>query len=203
MQPTSIPVLHAERIAGQIDEPTLFQFIRNQNRVPAVLLARRGAKEILSVDCVEIKEATRSDDHPVVRIDMNEDCIWARVAEVGRDSFGGAIWYVEVTRLPKGEVVAVDVPVHILHRSPQRRYHDVIVEHLQSVRIEGPVEWLPPCLNVDARRLRVPESITVADLDLPNYCEPLDVAPDTPVASAVPAPQTKAARTAAGQIPKA
>jgi hypothetical protein len=203
VQSTSIPVLHAERVAGQIDEPTLFQLVRNQNRVPAVLLARRGAQEILSLDCAEMKEATRSDDHPVVRIDVNEDPMWARVAEVAHDSFGDAIWYVELTRLPKGEVVAVDVPLHILHKSAQRRYHHVIVEHLQRIRIEGPIEWLPPFLNVDARRLRVPESITVANLKLPNYCEPIDVAPDTPIASAIAAPQTETASTTAGQVPKA
>jgi hypothetical protein len=57
------------------------------------------------------------------------------------------------------------------------------VQHLESVRIEGPVEMLPDVLEIDARRLRPHQSITVGELDLPRYCEPVDLAPDTPVVS--------------------
>ena len=85
MQRTSIPTLHAETITGQGDEPTLFQLIREQGGVPAIVLGRRAARQILSLDAAEVELATQGDEHPVVRIELAAETIWARVADVARD----------------------------------------------------------------------------------------------------------------------
>ena len=122
----------------------------------------------------------QGDEHPVVRIDLGEETIWARVADVAHDRDGQRILHVEMTRLPKGEVVVVDVPVEVLRRSASRWDHAPL-KKLESVRIEGPVETLPNVLQVNARRLQPHESITVGDLKLPRYCEPVDLPLDTPV----------------------
>lgn len=190
MHQTSIPVLHAARFAGE-DEPTLFQMIRRQQCVPGVLLARREAEEILSLDPAEVDQAMQTDEHPVVRLEMGSHTEWARVAEIARDPYGKTIWHVEMTRLPVGEVVAVDVPLRILLKSAQRQNTELTVEHLQCVRIEGPVQSLPEFLNIDARRLRAPATITVGDLQMPNCCVPVDVSPETPVVSVERAPKRK------------
>ena len=85
-----------------------------------------------------------------------------------------------MTRLPKGEVVVVDVPVEVYRKSASR-WDDAPLQKLESVRIEGPVETLPDVLQVNARRLQPHESITLGDLKLPRYCEPVDLPLDTPV----------------------
>lgn len=95
MRQTSIPVLHAERFTGQVDEPTLFQVIRRQRRVPTVLLGRREAQQILSLDPDELAQATKRDCHPVVKLDVDGETLWARISEFARDHYGKTIWHVE------------------------------------------------------------------------------------------------------------
>ena len=180
MRRTSIPALHAEPITGGGGGPALFQLIRERGGVPAIVVGRRAAQQILSLDAEEVDQATRSDGHAVVRIDVGGEVIWARVVDVVRDPERQVIRHVEMTRLPKGEVVVVDVPVDVLRRSGSR-WDDAPLKKLESVRIEGPVETLPDILEVNARRLRPHESITLADLKLPRYCEPIDLPFDTPV----------------------
>lgn len=185
MRQTSIPILHAERFTGQVDESTLFQVIRRQRRAPAVLLGRREAQQILSLDPDEVAQATKRDCHRVVRLDINGETLWARISELARDHYRKAIWHVEMTRLPKGEVVAVDVPVEV-HRKSARRWAGAPEQHLESIRIEGPVEMLPDVLEIDARRLGPHEMITLRDVKLPQHCEPLDLPLDTPIVSLGP-----------------
>lgn len=180
MQRTSIPTLHAETITGQLDESTLFQLVREQGGVPAIVLGRRAARQTLSLDAAEVALAMQGDEHPVVRIDVGEKTIWARVADVAYNLNGQRILHVEMTRLPKGEVVVVDVPVEALRRSGSR-WDRAPLKKLASVRIEGPVETLPDVLHVNARRLQPRESVTVGELKLPRYCEPVDLPLDTPV----------------------
>ena len=62
MRPTSIPILHAERFTGQVDESAVFQLIRGQQRVPAVLLGRRKAEQFLSLDPEEVNRAIKRED---------------------------------------------------------------------------------------------------------------------------------------------
>lgn len=197
MRPTSIPILHAERFTGQVDESTVFQLIRGQQRIPAVLLGRREAQQTLSLDPEELDQATERDGHPVVRLEVDDETLWARVSELARDQYGKKIWHVEMTRLPKGEVVAVDVPVEV-HRKSAGRWADVPEQHLESVRIEGPVEMLPDILEIDARRLGLHESIMLGDVKLPPYCEPLDLPPDTPVVWIAPVTEVIQSKESAG-----
>jgi hypothetical protein len=185
MRRTSIPTLHAERFAGQVDESTLFEWIRREQRVPAVFVGRREAQQILSLDPGEVDQATKCDCHPVVRLDINGETLWARISEVARTRSGRGTLHVEMTRLPKGEVVAVDVPVEIHHKSASR-WAETPEQHLETVRIEGPVEMLPDVLEIDARGLKPDEPITVGDVKLPRHCEPIDLSLDTPIVSLGP-----------------
>ena len=180
MQLTSIPTLCAEPITGQGDEPTLFQSIREQGGVPAIALGRGAARQILSLDAAEVEMVMQGNEHPVVKLDVAPETFWARVTDVARDPDSQRIRHIEMTRLPKGEVVVVDVPVEVLHKSGSR-WDDAPLKKLESVRIEGPVETLPDVLHVNARRLQPHESITLGDLKLPPYCEPVDLPLDTPV----------------------
>jgi large subunit ribosomal protein L25 len=185
MQRISIPILHAEPCAGQVDEPTLLKLIRQQGRVPGILLSRGSEQDILSLDTEEVDQVTKHNSYPVLRIHIHDQIVWARVSDFARDTYKENIWHVEMTRLPKGEVVVVDVPVEVLRKSA-KRWADAPVQQMESIRIEGPVEMLPNVLEIDARHLKPNESIRVGELELPRSCEPVDVTPDTPVVSVLP-----------------
>jgi large subunit ribosomal protein L25 len=178
--------IQAQRLTGQIDEPTAFQFIRRKQRVPAILSGKHDAEQILSLETADVEQAIGDDDEAaLVRLDVEGESIWARVSGLDRDPLKQTIGHVELTRLPEGEPVAVDVPVEVLSKSAFRARGKVIQE-LRKVRIEGPVELLPDVLRIDARRLQPDESITVADLTLPDGCRPVDVPLETAMVVAVP-----------------
>lgn len=180
MQRTSIPTLYAEAVEAVGEETALLQGIRKQGGVPAVVLGRHATRQILSLDAAQVEQATQHDEHPVVRIELAAETVWARVSDVAHNPRGLEVQHVEMTRLPKGEVVVVDVPIEV-HRKSAGRWSDAPFQKLESVRLEGPVEMLPDVLEVNAHRLQPHESITLGDLNLPRYCEPVDLALDTPV----------------------
>ena len=180
MRQAAIATLHAEPISGHEEELRLLELARERGCVPAIVVGRRPERRILSLDAAEVDLVMGDDENAVVRIDVGGDTIWAHVDNVARGPHGRTIRHVEMTRLPRGEVVVINVPVVVLRRSGGR-WDDAPIKKFESVRIEGPVEMLPDVLQIDARRLRPHESITLGDLKLPPFCEPVDVSLDTPI----------------------
>ena len=170
MTTNAIPRVHAERFSGQVDEPTAFQLIRREQRVPGILSGPRATEEILSLDAVEVERAIRDDDHAILRLDLSGEIVWARASDFERDTLKQRLWHVEMTQLPADEPVVVDVTLEVHSKSALSRTRGAVLQHLESVRIEGPIELLPDVVHIDARLLRLDESIMLADLKLPRGC---------------------------------
>lgn len=159
--------------------------MRAQGHTPAVLYGHGEASVSLTVSSVELSTFLRRGGK-MTRLagDLTEDVL---VREVQWDAMGNEILHVDLTRVSIGEQVETTVSVDLRGEAPGTRTGGVVQHILHEVQLRCPVQSIPDKLQVSIGGLELGQSLTVADLELPEGAEVLSDSTDVVVQCVEPA----------------
>jgi len=142
--------------------------LRNQGRIPAVIYGHKQDASHVSLDRLEVTDILHHNAHliEVCVADGVEPCI---IRDVQWDAIGSKITHIDLTRVDLTERVTVEVAIEI-HGDPKAlKEPGAILEHpLSEIEIECLANQIPEVIRVDVSELKVGQTITVADLKLPE-----------------------------------
>lgn len=92
----------------------------------------------------------------------------AFIRDVQWDVWGTHVLHVDFTRISEHEKVKVQIAVEIRGEAPGVRQGGVVEQSIHQVEIECPASAIPEKLHVNINHLKLHDSITVADLILPE-----------------------------------
>ena len=92
----------------------------------------------------------------------------AFIRDVQWDTWGTHVMHVDLTRVSEHEKVEVRVSVELRGEAPGVKAGGVIEHLIHEVLLECPAGNIPEKLSVSVNALKLDESITLADLDLPE-----------------------------------
>ena len=92
----------------------------------------------------------------------------AFIREVQWDTWGTHVLHVDFTRISEHEAVQVQVSVELRGEAPGVKEGGVVEQLIHDVEIDCPASAIPEKLDVNINNLKLGDSITVADLELPE-----------------------------------
>lgn len=149
--------------------------MRIAGRVPGVLYGRGGESLSLSVDSVELGKAinTSAGLNVLLNIELGEDAQEiAMIKELERDMIKtGAFTHVDFVRISLEDKIEVGVPVFITGEEKRLADGGVIAQPIREVVVLSSPDTIPEHFSIDVSRMVIGDSVTVADISLPEGCE--------------------------------
>lgn len=149
--------------------------MRIAGRVPGVLYGRGGESLSLSVDSVELGKAinTSAGLNVLLNIELGEDAQEiAMIKELERDMIKtGAFTHVDFVRISLEDKIEVGVPVVITGEEKRLADGGVIAQPIREVIVLSSPDAIPEHFSIDVSRMVIGDSVTVADISLPEGCE--------------------------------
>jgi large subunit ribosomal protein L25 len=146
--------------------------LRANGQIPAVLCGHGEETVSLSVRKDEIEALLRHGGRVVELQGAISGS--ALVREVQWDPFGAEVLHLDLTRVARGEMVEMMIPVELRGDAPGTHEGGVVEHLLHEVEIRCPVTELPERVRVNINHLELSQHITVADLELPPNVEVLN-----------------------------
>jgi large subunit ribosomal protein L25 len=100
----------------------------------------------------------------------------AMIREVQRDTWGKRLLHVDFTRVTADERVEVELPVELRGEAPGFREGGVVEQVTHRLTIECRASAIPEKLELSVNELKLNESLTAADIELPPGASLLDEA---------------------------
>lgn len=140
--------------------------LRRAGSIPAVLYGHQKENLPLAVPA-ELLEALVHHGNRLVTLcgAVNESAL---IREVQWDTWATHILHVDFTRVTAHEKVQVQLPVELRGEAPGVKEGGVVEQLIHEVQIECPASAVPEKLDVNINQLNLNESITLADLELPE-----------------------------------
>ncbi|HHT9117890.1 MAG TPA: 50S ribosomal protein L25 [Candidatus Hypogeohydataceae bacterium YC38] len=159
------PVLQAER-RGPLGTRAARR-LRREGKVPAVLYGHEVENIPISIPQGALKTAIQMGARMVsIRWDDKEEM--ALLKETQYDAFGKEILHADLVRVALDKRIVLEVPIE-LRGTPAGLAEDGVLEQvLRKVKVECLPRAIPEKLTADVSRLRLGESITFKDLELPH-----------------------------------
>lgn len=140
--------------------------LRASGVIPAVLYGHGQESLSLSVPADEIQSVIRHGSHIVdLKGAVSESAL---IREVQWDPFGMNVLHIDLTRVKAGELVELTVPVELRGDAPGVKQGGIVKQQLHKIDISCPVTSVPDKLVVSVNELGLSESITAAQLELPE-----------------------------------
>jgi large subunit ribosomal protein L25 len=140
--------------------------LRRSGKIPGVLYGHGLENVSLAVSDEELTAAIRHGSRLVgLTGAVNES---AFIRELQWNTWGTEILHVDFTRISEHEIVEVRVQVELRGEAPGVREGGVVVQHVHEVEIACPASVIPEKLAVNINHLKLDESITLAQLELPQ-----------------------------------
>jgi large subunit ribosomal protein L25 len=140
--------------------------LRKAGSIPAVLYGHRKENLCLAVPAEPLDALVHHGNRLVTLCGaVNES---AFIREIQWDVWGTHVLHVDFTRISEHETVQVAVPVEVRGEAPGVREGGIVEQLIHEVEIECPASAIPERLLVNINHLRLRDSITVADLQLPE-----------------------------------
>ena len=139
---------------------------RAAGQIPAILYGHGESNESLSIRKDELDAAIRHGSQVVsLQGDLSEN---AFIREVQWDAFGVDVLHVDFTRVSASEKVETAVEVELRGEAPGAKMGGVVSQSAHSVEILCPAMKIPEKLELTINDLEVGQSLTAADLELPE-----------------------------------
>jgi large subunit ribosomal protein L25 len=191
--------------AGRTTGSAASRRLRHAGKVPAVLYGHGVDPQSLAVDSRELRFALQSDAglNALISLDVDGANHLAMARQLQRHPVRGTVDHVDFVIVRRDEVVAVEVPVHLVGEALDVHRNDGLVEQqLFSLVINATPGNIPSTIDVDVSELTIGDAVRVGDLKLPAGVT-TDVDPEEPIvagqASRVAADlEAEAAEEAAG-----
>ncbi|MCB1125211.1 MAG: 50S ribosomal protein L25 [Verrucomicrobiae bacterium] len=172
---------------------------RSQGRVPAVMYGHKVEARSLEVGERELGGVLHHSASEVALIDLTVDGDaephLALIKAVQHHPLSRAVIHVDFQAVDANEPVVVVVPVETVGEAPGVKSGGVLERIRHDLEVRALPRSLPEVLEIDVSGLQVGDSITVADLKLPEGIEVLDDAEVTVIL--VAAPKTESETTEA------
>ncbi len=158
---------------------------RRAQKVPAVLYGHGTEPRHLSLPGHELFLALKGGSNTLLRLDLgNGDSQLALAKDVQRDPIKGFLEHVDLVVVERGEKVTVEVPVTV---TGDGAGDAIVTQQLTTVTVEADATQIPDSVEVSVEGMGVGETVTAADVQLPEGAELAGDAEQI-VVSAVPAP---------------
>jgi large subunit ribosomal protein L25 len=154
--------------------------LRQQGRVPAVMYGHGKENVNLAVQASEIEAALR---HGAQLVDVQGDVTQsALIKDIQWDTFGNEVLHIDLARVSVDEAVDVTVGVELVGEAPGIKEGGVVEHVLHEVEIRCPAGAIPDRFEVKINELHLGQTITAAELQLPDQAELL-TDPDSLIAT--------------------
>jgi len=157
--------------------------LRKQGLIPAVIYGH--GKDCLSVTLNE-HDFGRALHHGerLLEIDLEGQTENVLIKDVQYDTYGQVVLHVDLTRVRLDERVEVTVPIVLRGTPAGAADGGVLQQSTAEARIECVVTAIPEDLRLQVNDLNVADSLTMADLELPEGATLLDE-PDTTICTVI------------------
>ena len=140
--------------------------LRNSGSIPVVLYGHGEENVCLSVSAEQLEAAIRHGSRLVDLSGAASESAFIR--EVQWDTWGTHVLHADFTRISADEKVEVQLLVELRGEAPGVKEGGVVEHLIHEVRVECPASAVSEKLEVNINSLKLGESITVADLKLPE-----------------------------------
>lgn len=173
--------------------------LRNTGKIPSVLYGHGLENVCLAVPGDALDSLVTHGSRLVALTGgVNES---AFIREVQWDTWGTHVLHVDFTRISEHENVQVRVPVELRGEAPGVKEGGVVEQLVHEVDLECPAGSIPEKLSISINDLKLHDSITVADLQLPEGASVLGDAAAVVVQCVEPieAPEEEVVEAAGGE----
>lgn len=140
--------------------------LRRAGKIPAVLYGHGEANLNLTVPATELEMAIRHGSQVVqLQGDISENAL---IRDVQWCAFGIDVLHVDLTRVSRGERVEITVSLEVRGEAPGTKAGGVLAHVTHELAISCPAMSVPESIEVNINALELNESLTVADLELPE-----------------------------------
>ena len=158
----------AETIAVQLREnlgTRNTRRLRHAGAVPAVLYGHGQENIHLALSAEELEAAVRHGSRLVNLTGAASERAFIR--DLQWDTFGLHVLHADLTRVSEHELVEVTVAVELRGEAPGVREGGVILHLIHELQIQCEVGLIPDKLHVNINHLKLGDSITVAQVEVP------------------------------------
>lgn len=157
--------------------------LRAQGLTPGVVYGHKEDVVAIQVADDDIERMIR-EKHKIVDLDLNGAHEKVVIRELAWDTYSKHVLHVDFVRVSKGELIEVELPIQFTGDAIGVGNGGVLEHPHMSLNIECPALQLPDAITVDLSDLKIGETITVADIKVPDQVRVLDE-PDTPLATII------------------
>ena len=139
--------------------------LRYSGQTPAILYGHGEANVCLSVPSEAIAAALRHGSRMVGLTGVVNESAFIR--DLQWDTFGTHVLHIDFTRISVDELVKVHLTVELRGQSPGLKDGGAVEQLIHDVQIECPAGSIPEKLLVSINHLKLDDTITLAQLELP------------------------------------
>lgn len=162
-------VLKAE--SGRTTGSSASRRLRATGKVPAVLYGRGADPQSITVDWRELRTALTTDKglNALITLQIGSKKTTALVKEMQRHPVRRDVLHVDFLSVDVDVAVTADVPILLEGEALKvTREQGVVDQVLNALAVQAKPDAIPGHLSVDISDLEIGQTITVADLDLPE-----------------------------------
>jgi large subunit ribosomal protein L25 len=163
--------------------------LRAQGRVPGILYGHGMDPIKVAIDDRDLYHVlhTGAGSNVLVDLHVNEERHLAMAREIQRDHIRGQFLHIDFLVVRRDEKIHVDVPVHLIGESHGVKEGGVVEHHLWDLKVECLPTDVPQSIEADISALGIGDSLTVAQIQVPEGVTVLTPTEET-IVSVVPPP---------------
>ncbi|NOX45139.1 MAG: 50S ribosomal protein L25 [Caldiserica bacterium] len=148
--------------------------LRRQGWVPAVVYGPHLDSTPIAVEYKALERLiARITRATKIELEYDGERHFVFIKELQRDPLTETFLHVDFYAPELGQIMSLDVPIRLVG-TPAGVKAGGILEHLhEEIPVEGPLEAIPPYIEVDITDLGLDEALLVKDLPLPEGLRPL------------------------------
>jgi large subunit ribosomal protein L25 len=157
--------------------------LREEGQIPAVIYGHGQDPLAVQMSAEEFERALRHHSRMFdLRLGRKKESVLLR--DIQHDSLGDQVIHADFVRVAMDEAIQIEVPVTL--KGKPKVEHAVLQQTLASLEIECLPSDIPEEILAPVGHLEMSQSVSVADLDLPEGVTPV-TDPETVVATLTPA----------------
>ncbi len=140
--------------------------LRRAGKIPAILYGHGLECVSLSVETDTLAAAIHHGSRLVSLTGAVDESAFIR--DLQWDTWGTNIIHVDFTRISEHEIVEIRLPIELRGESPGVREGGVVLQLVHEVEIACPASAIPEKLAVNINHLKLNDSVSLGDLELPQ-----------------------------------
>lgn len=158
---------------------------RAAGKLPAVIYGKAVDSLPVLVDLKEFEDAIREvGSNGVFTLEVDGDNYQVFVKEYSYFATKPSLYHIDLQAFTAGEKVAMTIPVYV--EGEEEILEGILSQSVSEVELEIAPEDAPTQFTIDASKLEIGDSLTVADIEIPEDAELLTETDETVVSVSAP-----------------